>query len=381
MTKIKKFPGIRFCGIFFYTFIFMVITLISSKNFAQARQFSVIAYYAGGPEQIDSFAIEKITQVIFSFSHLKGNQLHVNNARDSATIQKLVSLKSRNPNLKVILSLGGWGGCATCSDVFSSKKDRKAFSESVKSLNKYFGSDGIDLDWEYPAIAGFPSHKYQPADKGNFTKLVKELRRVLGEKYEISFAAGGFKQYIDHSVEWKKVMKKINRVNLMTYDLVNGFDTVTGHHTPLYSTLHGLESTDKAVNDLIHAGVPKNKIVIGVAFYSRMWENVPDSGFGLFQSGRYKNNVAFKNFDTQLSVDSGFIQHWDSVAHAPYLYNPEKKLFVTFDDKKSIKLKTEYALEKGLNGIMFWELAYDTYQNGLLDVIDEVIKDNKKGSK
>lgn len=325
---------------------------------------------------VDSFPIEKLTHIIFSFAHLKGNELHINNARDSATVEELITLKRRNPKLKVLISLGGWSGCATCSDVFSSKKGRKDFARSARQLSNYFHTDGIDLDWEYPAIAGFPGHKYQSSDKENFTQLVKQLRKTLGKKQEISFAAGGFKQYIDSSIEWKKVMKKINFVNLMSYDLVNGYASVTGNHTALYSTPQQFESTDQAVNQLINFKVPANKIVIGAAFYGKVWENVADTANGLYQNGKYIGNIMFRNFDTQMSVDSGFVYHWDDVAKAPYSYNSEKKLFVTYDDKKSIALKTKYVIEHHLGGIMFWELAYDAFSNGLLDMIDEVKKND-----
>jgi len=71
------------------------------------KNFAVIAYYAGRTSMIDSFEVEKLTHLIFCFCHLKGNMLSVGNARDSATIQRMVALKSRNPNLKIILSLGG----------------------------------------------------------------------------------------------------------------------------------------------------------------------------------------------------------------------------------------------------------------------------------
>lgn len=350
----------------------VIFLMASATTFAQSNQISVIGYYAGGPAEAGSFPIEKLTHIIFSFSHLKGNTLYINGARDSATIKKLVSLKNKNPNLKVILSLGGWGGCATCSDVFSSENDRKAFAESVKSASEYFGTDGIDLDWEYPAIEGFPGHKYKAADKENFTSLIQQLRETLGSKYEISFAAGGFKKFIDESIEWNKVMKLADRVNLMSYDLVNGYATTTGHHTPLYSTPEQMESTDRSVTQLINLGVPENKIVIGAAFYARVWENVPDSGFGLYQPGKYKNNISYKAFSSQLSSGNGFIYHWDTVANAPYSYNPDKKLFATYDDKKSIEMKTKYVIDKGLNGIMFWQLAEDTFKDGLVQVIDKV---------
>ena len=359
-------------------FLFIALFIFTGSAYSQTSKFLVVAYYSAGPEQIDSFPIEKLTHVIFSFSHLKGNQLHVNNARDSATIKKLVGLKSRNPQLKVLLSLGGWGGCGPCSEVFSSKKNRTAFAKSVYRISNYFGADGIDLDWEYPAIAGFPGHVYQAADKENFTSLVTELRKETKKNFEITFAAGGFRKYIDESIDWDKVMKKINFVNLMTYDLVNGFDTITGNHTPLYSNPPRAESTDNAVSQLIGLGVPANKIVIGAAFYGRIWENVADTNFGMHQQGKFKTNVDFKNMISFLAANSGFVYHWDSVAQAPFMYNPIQKHFLTFDDKRSIALKTKYAMEKGLGGIMFWELSLDAYKDGLLDVIDNAKNHSNK---
>jgi chitinase len=354
---------------------FPIFFLIASQIFAQQKQLEVIAYYAGPAERVDSFPIEKLSEIIFCFAHLKGNELYIN-PRDTPTLQKLVSLKSRNPQLRVVVSLGGWGGCETCSDIFSTKQDRKAFAESVKKITDHFGADGIDLDWEYPAIEGYPSHKYKPEDKQNFTKLVKQLRQTLGKKAEVSFAAGGFTQYIDSSIEWKKVMKIVNRVNLMSYDLVNGYATTTGHHTALYSTPHQQESTDNGVTRMIALGVPANKIVIGAAFYARVWENVPDSAFGLYQPGKFKRGISYKNFGKELSPENGFVYHWDSIAKAPFMYNPEEKLFATFDDKKSIELKTKYAIDKGLNGIMFWQLGEDKFTDGLLDEIDKAKKAN-----
>src|SRR6185503_14780635 len=99
-------------------------------------------YYSAGPDQVDNLPAEKLTHIIFSFCHLSGNVLSVSNKRDSLTIKKLVGLKKRNSSLKVILSLGGWGGCEKCSDVFSTDQARKQFSESVLKLNQYFHSDG-----------------------------------------------------------------------------------------------------------------------------------------------------------------------------------------------------------------------------------------------
>jgi chitinase len=348
--------------------------LFSNVMLAQAKPgFSVIGYYSGKRlTEVDSILAEKLTHIIFSFCHLKGSSLYVSNALDTAVIQRLVSLKSKNPGIKVLLSLGGWSGCATCSDVFSTRKNRKAFSESVKELTAFFQTDGIDLDWEYPAIPGFPGHQYQAADKHNFTQLVRQLRKSLGKQHVISFAAGGFNKYIDESIEWKKVMKKVDLVNLMTYDLVSGYSVTTGHHTALYSSPQQPESIDNAVTKLLQLKIPRQKIIIGAAFYGRVWEAVPDSNLGLYQPGKFKTGVDFKNITTKYTVDSGFVYHWDETVMAPYLYNPNQSLFVTYDDKRSIELKLKYAIEKGLGGIMFWELSNDQYEDGLLDVINRI---------
>ena len=354
-----------------------MLLLICSVSLAQKNDISVIAYYTGG-DDIDSFAIEKLTHIIFSFCHLKGNQINVRNARDTAMIQRLIGLKKRNTGLKVMLSLGGWGGCATCSDVFSTKKGRREFAKSVKEINNYLGTDGLDLDWEYPAISGFPDHHFSAGDKENFTALVVKLRKKLGRKNELSFAAGGFKTFIDSSIEWEKVIKKVDRVNLMSYDLVSGVSPVTGHHTPLYSTAQNPESVDYGVKLLLQKGVPAKKIVIGAAFYGRMWEAVEDSSAGLYRQGKFKAMISNKNFATMLSADSGFVSYWDSTAQAAYSYNSKKNLFATYDDQRSVGLKTKYVINKGLGGIMFWELRDDAYGDGLLKAIDTVKYGYKK---
>ncbi len=350
--------------------IFIFNLLIFNKAlFAQKNQKAIIAYYAGTPERLDSFNAKLMTHIIYCFGHLEGNRIKLKSYRDTLIIQKMVALKNKNPALKVLVSLGGWGGCQTCSDVFATKKGRKQFAQSVKELNNYFRADGIDLDWEYPAIEGFPGHKYSSEDKDNFTALVYQLRKTLGSEQVISFAAGGFKKFIDEAVDWERVMKKVNYVNLMTYDLVSGFSTTTGHHTALYSDTSQPESANNTVQYLIQKGVDPAQLIIGAAFYSRVWRNVSDQNNGLYQSGTFKTMVGFKNFPIQLSKDRGFVYYWDDVVKAPYAYNPAQKLFATFDDKRSIALKARFVIEKNMGGIMFWQLGDDTFLDGLLQTI------------
>jgi chitinase len=161
----------------------------------------------------------------------------------------------------------------------------------------------------------------------------------------------------------------------MSYDLVSGFSTISGHHTSLYSTPKQVESVDNGVKKLIAAGVPPQKIVIGAAFYARLFEVNDTTNNGLYLPAQFYHGLSFSRFADSINTGNGFIRYWDTVANAPYAFNVQRKLMATYDDSASIKLKTRYALKNRLNGIMFWQLADDSFSEGLLNVIDAAKKD------
>ena len=123
------------------------------------QELLVIAYYSGNATEIDRYEIEKLTHIIYSFVLLRGNKLYVSPAAGSI-LKKLVSLKSRNRSLKIQLAFGGWGGCKTCPQVFSQENGRVEFAQSVKEILNKYQLDGIDIDWEYPAVQGPIGHPF-----------------------------------------------------------------------------------------------------------------------------------------------------------------------------------------------------------------------------
>jgi chitinase len=351
-------------------FFCSLLVCLSLKVCSQTKgNYSIIAYFAGGVSNLKSVKPKMVTHLIYSFCGLRGNRLYL---RDILTVKRLVAMKKQNPKLKVLLALGGWGGCKTCSDVFAVEENRQEFALSVKRAHEKLGTDGIDLDWEYPAVEGFIGHKYHPRDKGTFTLLVQQLRKTMGSRYEITFAAGGFQEYLENSIDWIPVMKEVDRVHIMTYDLVNGFSKITGHHTALYSTPDLKESADNAVNYLLNLGIPSGKIVIGAAFYARVWQNVNAANNGLYQPALFRNTVSAQIVEAYYTPANGYRYFWDDLAKAPFLYHPSKRLFVTYDDNRSVELKTAYVMEKKLNGIMFWQIAHDKQRSSLLGTINEV---------
>jgi chitinase len=255
--------------------------------------------------------------------------------------------------------------------MFGDAAQREIFAKSVVELFDKTGIDGLDLDWEYPAIEGYPGHVYDTADRHHFTLLVQAIRKAMGKKYLLSFAAGGFIKYMEQSIDWPVVLKQVDFVNLMTYDLVGGYATITGHHTPLTGIRKNEESLTRCTEWLLQHHADPQKLIAGAAFYARVWEHVPDTNHGLYQPGVFKQGVSYRDFDKFFSDSSGYTYYWDDHAKAPYQYNAKEHLYATFDDKRSLKEKAKFIRQKKMGGIMFWELSLDKNTNGLVDAIYE----------
>jgi chitinase len=329
----------------------------------------IIAYYNGDGRNITHYPVNKLTHIVFSFCHLKNGRFSVDDARDSSAIRRLVRLKTRYPALKILLSLGGWGGCQSCSSVFATDEGRAAFTQSVIEVTDYFHTDGIDIDWEYPALAGYPGQTYLPEDRDHFTALLQGLRLGLDASKEVSFSAASFSPYLESSIDWKKVMSIATRVDLMTYDIVGSGSPVTGHHASLYSSSRQTGSADHAVRYLDSLGIPMSKVVIGVAFYAREFDGVSDVNHGLYQPGTFNQFIPFKQVRKRYNAAGGYISYWDSEAGAPYSYNAARHIYLTYDNERSAALKTAYVKKKHLGGILFWELELDRARGGLTDTI------------
>lgn len=303
--------------------------------------------------------INSLDVINIAFGHIQQGLVEWNHPECK---EILVKMKSCKPHIKILLSVGGWGA-GGFSDASKTEESRKRLVCSATDIVKEYDLDGIDIDWEYPCfrVAGIDGDK---ADRENFTYLMETLRSALDsigtKKYLLTIAAGG-DEYFTACTEMDKVQKYLDYVQLMTYDLKGGFLNFTGHHTSLYSNKIDLfpASVDKAVECFIHAGVPKEKIVIGAAFYSREWKNVPDIEHGLHQMAQTTGGYgpSYHTLVQEYINKNGYIRYWDDEAKAPYLFNGEN--FISYDDKESLKNKINYVANTGVLGIMFWEYGCD----------------------
>jgi chitinase len=199
---------------------------------------------------------------------------------------------------------------------------------------------------------------------------MSELRSALdaagsarGRHHLLTFAAGAFPEFLAH-IEMRQVQAVVDFVNLMTYDFREAEgDPRAGHHAPLYRNPDDPNplSSDSVVRDFLAAGVPPHKLVLGVPFYGRVWGGVQGTGDGLWQPGGPPSERLDTSYGALAALvgKDGFVRHFDAWAQAPYLWNPEKRLFVTYDDPQSLGVKSRYIREHGLGGAMFWEYTAD----------------------
>jgi chitinase len=341
---------------------------------------AVVAYVFARDGVLPSVEIDaaKLTRVNYAFANLKDNRLVPGYPSDAHNLGALLTLKQKSPTLTVLVSVGGWFWSDKFSDMAVSQESRNLFIESAVEFLDRNHLDGLDIDWEYPGMAG-AGHTFRPEDKQNYTLLLKELRKRfnreekrLHRKLLLTIATGASSQFLAHT-EMKKVQKYVDTVNLMAYDYYEPTDDrITGHHAPLFTNPADPKriSADQSVREYQQAGVPAEKLVLGVPFYGHPWGEVSDQNHGLFQPGKPLSNAYVSYGDiSEGKLDNGFVRYWDPVASVPYLYNAEKRVFVSYEDPESLRLKCNYIVDHKLAGIMFWEYSSDSSEE-LLRTID-----------
>lgn len=349
-----------------------------AKKAAVSKKPVIVAYVFEKDHVIQpgEIAAGKLTRINYAFANVADGKVVEGFPSDAQNYAALVALKQVNPSLTILASVGGWTWSGNFSDAVVDKKSRARFAESAVDFVKKYNLDGLDVDWEFPGMVGM-GNRFRPEDKQNYTLMLKEIRKQFNREEKklhrplyLTVATGSSTKFLEHT-EMGKVQKYVDTVNLMAYDYYGEGDKVTGHHAPLFTDPADPKSisADRSIREYEQAGVPAGKIVLGVPFYGRAWGEVSDVNHGLFQPGtRIANGYGRYSVVSQM-LNEGFSRYWDTVASAPYLYSPTKKVFVSYEDPESLALKCRYVLDKKLGGIMFWE--YNSDPSGtLLDAVD-----------
>jgi chitinase len=325
------------------------------------------------PVSLSPADARRLTHINYAFANIRDDQVVLERPYDAERLDTLRALKQYNPDLKVLLSVGGWAWSDHFSDAALTAASRQRFARSAAAIVEQHQLDGLDIDWEYPGQRG-EDNVYRPEDKQNFTRLLRALRsqldslgsahdRTNGGRYLLTIAAAVDSTYLANT-NMADVQKHLDFVNLMTYDFHGSWTDRTGHHANLHASSLAPPSAPSGhagVQRFLDAGVPATKLVLGAAFYGRWWTGVSPTD----QHGRYQpyetaqSTLPYDSLTAHYIDQNGFTRYWDDAAQAPYLWNAETRAFITYDDPASLRAKAEYAHEHGLGGIMYWEHSHN----------------------
>lgn len=306
---------------------------------------------------------------------------------------QLQRLSKARPDLKILPSVGGW----TLSDPFFSMAQdpakRKIFVDSmIDFIKKYDFFDGIDIDWEFPGGRGANPDLGGPEDAEAYTILMRELRSALddleaekGREYELTSAVGTSPEKIA-SVNYENAQKYMDYVFAMTYDFYGSWSAELGHQAGLYEAQNAVHEDfygHSAIQALMNAGVPANKLVLGVAMYGRGWNGIesgtvnnPFAGGDVATGdvgpidGTWEDGVLdYRDIEDNMLGGmngegiNGFEYFYDEIAEAPYLWNYQTGELVTYENARSTKAKMNYVQQNNLAGAFSWEIDAD---NGVI---------------
>ena len=344
-----------------------------------SNEYRIVGYVTGRTD-IHRIDPTKLTHVNYAFGHVTDGLIVVDVKNSPAHLAQLQALKAKNPKLKILLSVGGWGADGF-SDAALTDESRATFADSGVELVKRYALDGIDLDWEYPGQPG-PGIKFRAEDKQNFTLMLEALRERLDalsdergregdDRYLLTIASAD-REYFDHT-EMHVLHVHLDFINVMCYDFFNSLTPVTGHHAGLYKSAGAAANTrwtEASIKQHLAAGIPPDKLVVGVAFYGRSFIAGDAASPLNTPYQKYVDAPSFRDLRDRYIDKDGYERRWDDEAKAPYLWNPQKRALITYDDEQSLREKVKFIKRLKLGGAMYWEHAHDP-DEVLLDVLYE----------
>ncbi|HGU6361639.1 glycoside hydrolase family 18 protein [Citrobacter farmeri] len=383
---------------------------------ASASSMMSVGYFNGGGDvtagpggNINTLDVRQITHLNYSFGLIYNAEKDETNTalKDPTRLHQiwlspkvesdlalLPVLRKQNPQLKVLLSVGGWGARGF-SGAAATPETRAVFIQSAMEIMQKYGLDGIDLDWEYPVNGAWGLVASQPADRENFTLLLKELRQAVGSHKLVTIAVGANAESPKSWVDVKAIAPLLDYINLMTYDMAYGtqYFNANLYDSKDWPTVAVADkySVDVVVNNYLAAGLKPQQMNLGIGFYGRVPKRSVEPGIDWTKPDAQKNPVTqpyfgeqeialFKSLGVDLTKDTyvkyndivktflndpqkRFTEHWDAQAMVPWLSVQSaegKPLFaLSYENPRSVAIKAEYIKKRGLAGAMFWEYGAD----------------------
>ncbi|XP_054714735.1 probable chitinase 10 [Uloborus diversus] len=314
------------------------------------------------------------THIIYNFASLNDSyHLDVGDRYvdiDQGYYDKVTSLKSRNPSLKVLLAVGGWNDSTRkYSDMAADPSKIVSFVDSSIPFLQQHNFDGLDVAWEYPNCWQ-GNCGVNPADVPNFITLLTALRAAYApESLLLTASVSPVREEIEEAYDVPNLNQLLDFINVMTYDFHGGWEKNTGHHAQFAPTPNDLTSSlnvNTSVNHWISSGADRSKLIVGIPSYGRSFTlaAVNNSGLnaavlGPGEPGKYTQEPGFLGFN-ELCED---INNWELYSdHRAGEYAVKGDLWVGYDSPKRAVKKARYIQRLGLGGAAYKHFYTDDYK-------------------
>ncbi len=305
--------------------------------------------------------------------------------------KQLPILRLRNPNLQIVMTVGGWDNSARFSDVALTEEARARFIRSCVTFMQQYDFDGIEIDWRFPVEGGKDGNVTRPEDTANLNLLVEELRAALDEAsladertrpYLLSMTMPALEPQIS-LYDVASLHPLLDYINLMTFAYEGAWSEIAAHIAPLYGSerdpreanrsTHNVDGTVRAYLD---RGVPADKLVIGVPFSGQAWQNVRAGDlFGLYQDAdgvplgtRDGGALFYRDLGPFLSSPD-YIRYFDDLSLVSWMYNPARHIAISYESPESARRKAAYVQGLGLGGLTAWEVSLDSEDFTLMNAL------------
>ena len=328
----------------------------------------VVAYLDMTTGTVNLPPADRVTHLMAAFANV--------NPDGTLAADSVASWKTALPNVKILLSVGGWTWSSAFTAVANSSAKRLAFAQSCRQYVQANGIDGIDLDWEWP---GGGNTSPNANDRTNFTALVHAVRQELntlstttGKTYELTCYAPALSSLLDF---WDLAALKndFNFFNVQGYDLHGTWDNQTNHQSALYPNPSGPDD-NLTISEILAvyeaAGVPRSQLLVGAPFYGQVWNNAGPTANGLFQTATGSHTPTYATLAA--SSARTHLRVWDTYAKVPFLYDAlGTGQWTTYDDPQALYEKAAFSIAKGYAGVFFWQIGGDTADHQLLTSLSD----------
>lgn len=269
-------------------------------------------------------------------------------------------MAAHSHSVKVIMSIGGWGNCQGFPPTAASPEKRRRFINQIVEFCRQHNYDGVDLDWEFVS---------NEQESQNFSDLVRELSAALRtmDPPRLLTMAGPSGPYWGRWINYEQLHPYFDYISLMTYDYHGAWSDHSGHNSPLYTCQNDpCGSFDDSFSYAVIRGIPLEKLLLGIPFFGRSFNT--GKLYTPFTESQY-----YTYTDVQKLLASGWKYNWDFCSQVPFLLSPARTILLSFDDIRSIFRKCRYVLDKGLAGVIIWEVTADWHE-GRSELLQTVAK-------